>query len=193
MSRTGAPEWLASTVNYCSRCGASLSFGPILGEERERFACAECGFVAYINPRIVVATLPITDAGEVVLIRRAIEPAIGSWALPGGFLEIDETVREGAVRETMEETGLLVEPREIVGVYSLPRAAVVVIAFDASIAGGAPRPSPEALEVRAFSLRNIPWPEIRLEASAAALRDWTRRADQVAWTGAAPETGSVSS
>ena len=186
-------------VNYCSRCGASLAFGPVAGEERDRLACPECGFIAYMNPRIVVATLPLTDAGEVVLIRRAIEPATGSWALPGGFLEIDETVREGAVRETLEETGLLVEPGGLVGVYSLPRAAVVVIAFEATIAGGTPRASAEATEVRAFSPRSIPWSEIKLEASAAALRDWTRRAGQRAGTISAADvkapsaTGSVRS
>ena len=94
----------------------------------------------YVNPRLVVTTFPITDAGEIVLIRRGIEPGLGSWAQPGGFLEVDETVHQGAIRETFEETGLLVEPGEIVGLYTRLEASVVTIAFEARIVGGDGRP-----------------------------------------------------
>jgi ADP-ribose pyrophosphatase YjhB (NUDIX family) len=171
----GVPEWLAASLNYCSRCGAALRFGPIEGEERDRLACRECGFIAYVNPRLVVSTLPVTEAGELVLLRRGIEPGYGSWAQPGGFLEIDETVREGAIRETLEETGLLIEPGEIVGLYSRPQAAVVVIAFEARIVGGSIRTSREASEIGTFAPDAIPWPEIAFRTSAWAIRDWVRR------------------
>jgi DNA-directed RNA polymerase subunit RPC12/RpoP len=128
LGQGGVPDWLEPNVRFCSRCGAELSFGPVSGEERERLACPSCGFVFYVNPRLVVTTLPITERGEVVLIKRGIEPALGMWAQPGGFLEIDETVRDAAVRETLEETGLEVEPGAIVGLYSRVPAAVVVVA-----------------------------------------------------------------
>jgi ADP-ribose pyrophosphatase YjhB (NUDIX family) len=131
--------------------------------------------VAYVNPRLVVTTLPVDDRGEVVLLRRGIEPGYGLWAQPGGFLEIDETVREGAIRETLEETGLLVEPGEILGLYSRTQAAVVVVAFEAHIVGGALRPNPEALEFGRFRPEAIPWPEIAFHTSTWALRDWIRR------------------
>jgi ADP-ribose pyrophosphatase YjhB (NUDIX family) len=170
----GVPAWLAASLNFCSRCGASLDFGPIEGEERERLACASCGFIAYVNPRLVVTTLPVTDAGEVVLLRRGIEPGYGEWAQPGGFLEIDETVNEGAVRETFEETGLVVEPGEIVGLYSRPQAAIVVVAFEARITGGESRTSPESLEVMAFAPEAIPWSGIAFYTTTWALRDWIR-------------------
>src|SRR5207249_2825105 len=101
----GVPPWLAGMLNYCSRCGTELTFGPIEGEDRDRLGCASCGHIAYVNPRLVVTTIPVTDAGEVVLLRRGIEPGKGWWAQPGGFLEVDETVGEAAVRETLEETG----------------------------------------------------------------------------------------
>ena len=172
----GIPDWLEPMVRFCSRCGTELTFGPIEGEERDRLACPGCGFVSYVNPRLVVTTLPITDHGEVVLIRRGIAPGFNLWAQPGGFLEIDETVREGAIRETLEETGLIVEPGEIVGLYSRPEAAIVVVAFEARIVGGEPHPTPEALEVRAFAPEAIPWPEIAFRTSEWALRDWLRRA-----------------
>jgi ADP-ribose pyrophosphatase YjhB (NUDIX family) len=171
----GVPAWLAATLNHCSRCGAALRLGMVPGEDRERLACDACGFVAYVNPRLVVTCLPVTDAGEVMLLRRGIEPGRGLWAQPGGFMEIDETVEAGAVRETLEETGLLVEPGHIVGLYTRPEAAIVVIAFEARIVGGAATLTPEALEVRPFAPEAIPWPEIAFRTSEWALRDWVHR------------------
>lgn len=171
----GVPPWLAATLNHCSRCGAALRLGPLPGEDRDRLACPACGFIAYVNPRLVVTTLPVTDAGDVMLLRRGIEPGRGLWAQPGGFMEIDETVQEGAIRETLEETGLLVEPGDIVGLYTRPEAAIVVVAFVARIVGGAPQPTHEALEVRPFAPAAIPWPEIAFRTTEWALRDWVRR------------------
>ncbi len=174
-SGRGVPEWIAHSLKHCSRCGAELAFGSVDGENRDRLACANCGFVAYVNPRLVVTTIPVTGAGEVVLIRRGIEPGRGSWAQPGGFLEIDETVAEAAARETLEETGLVVEPGEIVGVYTRLEAAVVVLVFEARIAGGQMAPTPEALEVRTFAADAIPWSGIAFKTTYWALVDWLAR------------------
>ena len=171
----GVPSWLAATLRFCSRCGASLRLGPLPGEDRDRLGCDACGFVAYVNPRLVVTALPVTAAGEVMLLRRGIEPGRGLWAQPGGFLEIDETVEEGAIRETLEETGLVIEPGEIVGLYTRPEAAIVVIAFAARIVGGVPTVTHEAQEVRPFAPEVIPWSEIAFRTSEWALRDWLRR------------------
>lgn len=168
----GVPRWLADTVRFCSRCGGRLAFGPVDGEERSRLSCAACGFVAYVNPRVVVATLPVTERGEVVLVRRGIEPGYGAWAQPGGFLEIDETAHEGAVRETLEETRLVVEPTRLVGIYSRPHAAIVVVCWQARIVSGTAGPTPESLEVRAFAPADIPWLQIAFDTTTAALRDW---------------------
>jgi len=166
---------MGELLNYCSRCGAELRFGPIDGDHRDRLSCAACGFIAYVNPRLVVTTLPITPAGEVVLLRRGIEPGRGAWAQPGGFLEIDETVREGAIRETLEETGLIVEPGEIIGLYSRTQAAIVVVAFEAPIVGGELRTNPEALAFGTFRPEEIPWSGIAFKTSTWALRDWVHR------------------
>jgi ADP-ribose pyrophosphatase YjhB (NUDIX family) len=171
----GVPTWLAASLNFCSRCGDSLRLGPLPAEDRDRLACGRCGHITYVNPRLVVTTLPVNDAGEVLLLRRGIEPGWGLWAQPGGFMEIDETVHEGAIRETLEETGLVVEPGAVVGLYTRPEAAIVVIAFEARIVGGAPTVTPEALEVRAFAPEAIPWPEIAFRTTEWALRDWVRR------------------
>ena len=173
-SGRGVPEWLAASLRFCSRCGAPLRFGAIDGEDRHRLACDACGFISYVNPRLVVTALPVTDAGELVLIRRGIAPGYGAWAQPGGFLEVDETVNEGAIRETFEETGLIVAPGEIVGLYSRLEAAVVVIVFEARIVGGSPQPTAEALEIVAFPPAAIPWSGIAFTTTFWALRDWLR-------------------
>jgi ADP-ribose pyrophosphatase YjhB (NUDIX family) len=178
-SGRGVPGWLDSMVNFCSRCGTRLEFGPIDGEHRHRLGCPRCGFIAYLNPRLVVTTIPVTDAGECMLIRRGIEPGYDTWAQPGGFLEVDETVTQAAIRETLEETGLLVEPGEIVGLYTRLEAAIVVIAYESRIVAGEPTVTLEALEVRPFAPDTIPWDGIAFTTTFWALRDWValRRPD----------------
>jgi ADP-ribose pyrophosphatase YjhB (NUDIX family) len=174
-SGAGVPGWVGRALAFCSNCGARLETSTPPTEHRERRVCPACGFIAYVNPRIVVTTIPVTASGEVTLLRRGIEPARGAWAQPGGFLEVDETVAEGAVRETLEETGLLVEPVELIGLYSRLEAAVVTLAYEARIIGGEARVTPEALEVRPFAPDAIPWDEIAFSTSFFALRDWVER------------------
>ena len=174
-SGLGVPSWVAATISHCGRCGAALRFGPVEGDQRHRLTCPACGHICYVNPRLVATTLPITDAGEVVLIRRGIEPARGTWAQPGGFLEVDETVHEAAIRETLEETGLVVEPGEIIGLYSRLEAAVVVLVYEAAIVGGAARPTLEASEIVAFAPGAIPWAGLGFKTTYWALADWLRR------------------
>lgn len=175
LGRGGVPNWLEPDVRFCSRCGAELEFGPVGGEDRDRLACPKCGFIFYVNPRLVVTTLPITECGEVVLIKRGIEPGLGLWAQPGGFLEIDETVQDAAIRETREETGLEIEPGVLLGLYSRVQAAVVVVAYEARIVGGLATATPESLDTRPFAPDAIPWPEVAFETSIRALHDWVAR------------------
>ena len=171
----GTPAWLAATFNHCTVCGARLELGPVAGEERHRLVCQSCGHIAYVNPRLVTTTIPVTERGEVILLRRGFEPGRGTWAQPGGFLEVDETPTEGAIRETLEETGLVVEPGEMLGLYARLEAAVIVLAYEARIVGGAVRTSPEALEIQAFVPEAIPWDGIAFRTTWFALVDWLAR------------------
>jgi ADP-ribose pyrophosphatase YjhB (NUDIX family) len=157
-------------MKYCAHCGGATSFGPVPGETRDRHACPRCETVFYQNPKLVVATLPAHEGG-LVLIRRGIEPGYGLWGYPGGFLELGETVEEGAIRETLEETGYRVELGPAVGIYSRPHAGVVVLVFAARVVGGAPQLSAETLEVRAFAPEALPWSELAFPTVREALQD----------------------
>jgi ADP-ribose pyrophosphatase YjhB (NUDIX family) len=174
-SGRGVPTWMARSLNFCTNCGSSLRFGTVPGEDRERLACPDCGHVAYVNPRLVVTALPITDDGELILLRRGIEPGRGQWAQPGGFLEVDETVNQAAIRETWEETRLLIEPGEINGLYTRLEAAVVTIAFEARVVGGEATITPEALEIATFRPEDIPWSGLAFRTTTWMLRDWIDR------------------
>jgi NADH pyrophosphatase NudC (nudix superfamily) len=72
------------------------------GDNRNRLVCPECGFVAYENPKIVVGSV-VAEDGAVLMCRRAIEPRRGFWTLPAGFMELGETIEEGAIREVWDE------------------------------------------------------------------------------------------
>ena len=178
----GVPEWMARTLNFCSSCGSALRFGAIDGEDRDRLSCSSCGHISYVNPRLVVTALPVTPDGELVLLRRGIEPGQGAWAQPGGFLEVDETVHQAAIRETLEETGLIIEPGEIIGLYTRLEAAVVTIAFESMVVGGTPRATREALEVATFAPEAIPWQGLAFRTTMWMLRDWIdRRRPDLTW------------
>ena len=182
VSGLGVPDWMAETLNFCSSCGQRLSFGAIDGEDRDRLSCPACGHITYVNPRLVVTTLPITPDGELVLLRRGIAPGVGAWAQPGGFLEVDETVHQAAIRETLEETGLIVEPGEIIGLYTRLEAAVVTIAFESRVVGGEPRLTREALEIATFTPEEIPWSGLAFRTTMWMLRDWIdRRRPDLTW------------
>ena len=155
---------------FCSACGRPVALADLPGDDRRRFVCAD-GHVAWQNPRVVVGAIPVR-AGRVFLGRRAIEPGLGRWAYPGGFLELGESAAEGARRETEEETRLRVEVGRLVGVYSRPHAAIVAIVYEADVVGGEPLPAAETSEVREFGPDEIPWDELAFSTVVSALRDW---------------------
>jgi ADP-ribose pyrophosphatase YjhB (NUDIX family) len=167
---TAFPLTLGEEPRFCPACGKPVEGRLLEADHRPRLVCPE-GHVTWRNPRVVVGTLPVAD-GRVYLARRAIEPAMGRWGNPSGFLELGESVQEGARRETEEETELRVEVGRLIGVYSRPEAGIVTIAFEATVVGGRPEPGAETSEVRAFLPDEIPWEEIAFTTAESALRDW---------------------
>jgi ADP-ribose pyrophosphatase YjhB (NUDIX family) len=164
------PLTLGEEPRFCPACGLPVEQRVLEADHRPRLVCPE-GHVTWRNPRMVVGTLPVAD-GRVYLARRAIEPALGRWGNPSGFLELGESVQEGARRETEEETELRVEVGRLIGVYSRPSVGIVTVTFEASVVGGRPEPAAETSEVRAFGPDEIPWEEIAFTTAELALRDW---------------------
>ncbi|MGI8714209.1 MAG: NUDIX domain-containing protein [Solirubrobacteraceae bacterium] len=152
-------------ARFCPRCGQ-----PADVEFPRQIACSHCGYSAYYNPKPVASVIPVTDRGEVILLRRGFAPGQGRWTFPGGFVELGESVPEAARREIDEELGLAIELGPLVGVYSRGEDRVVLIVYRA-LAIGEPRTTPEAIEVRAFHPAEIPWPELAFWSTELALRD----------------------
>ncbi|MCA9855008.1 MAG: NUDIX hydrolase, partial [Dehalococcoidia bacterium] len=110
-------------------CGQRLTTAVPEGDRLRRFVCMDCGFVHYLNPRPVAGVIPVDARGDLLLVRRAIEPRIGTWVFPGGYMDVGETAEEAAARETMEEANLPVSELSLPGVYTRTRPGVVVVVY----------------------------------------------------------------
>jgi ADP-ribose pyrophosphatase YjhB (NUDIX family) len=144
------------------------------GDNRERLICADCGHIAYENPKVVVGSVIVAD-GSVLMCRRAIEPRLGFWTLPAGYLEHGETLEEGAAREAWEEAQAEIALDGILGVFSISRIGQVQVIFRARFAAaGQPRfaAGPESLEVALFPVPRIPRDEIAFPSVLWALDAW---------------------
>lgn len=151
------------------------------GDNRARLTCPDCGFIAYDNPKVVVGAVATHD-GRILLCRRAIQPRLGFWTLPAGFLEMGETAEEGALREAMEEAGARLALEGILGVYSIARIGQVQVIFRARLLDpGAIGPTEESSEVGLFTWDEIPWDAIAFPSVQWALRHWRESADAAAW------------
>ncbi len=147
------------------------------GDDRERMICAECGHIDYQNPKVVVGTV-VASEGKVLMCRRAIEPRRGFWTLPAGYLELGETLEEGAAREAMEEATARISIDGILGVFSVARIGQVQVIFRGRFADPvAPvfAAGPESLEVALFAWDRLPWDDIAFPTVHWALHAWNTR------------------
>jgi 8-oxo-dGTP diphosphatase len=153
-------------ARFCPRCAqpAEIAYP-------RSITCPHCGYGAYYNPKPVAAAIPVTAAGEIVLLRRAFDPGKDLWTFPGGFVDLGETVQQAAHRETTEELGIAIELGALVGVYSRPDSHVVLIVFAASTTDE-PTTTEEATEVRSFRPTELPWGELAFWSTRDALRDF---------------------
>jgi ADP-ribose pyrophosphatase YjhB (NUDIX family) len=144
--------------------------------EPERLVCVgvQCAHVHYLDPKVAACTIALLDGG-IVLLRRAIEPALGQWVFPGGFVDRGESVEAAAIRETLEEVSLRVVLSGVLDVYSFPPHDVVVVVYAAEVVGGTLAAADEALEAQTFTPETIPWGELAFDSTRAALRDYVRR------------------
>ena len=137
-----------------------------------RPTCPSCGFIWYRNPVPAAGAILVEDE-HVLLVRRKYDPRAGSWCLPAGFMEAGETPEGAAVRELLEETGLIAQPTGLFGVYAGfddPRVRTVLILYTAERTGGTLVPGDDAIDAQWFPLRALP-PDIAFEAHRQALAD----------------------
>ena len=104
-------------VKFCPLCGAAMALALLMPENAERKVCTRCGFVLFPGPKLVAGCF-VVDAGRVLLIRRGIEPAVGKWTFPGGYVDFGENAADAAVRETREEVGMRVTLGPLLGVFT---------------------------------------------------------------------------
>ena len=169
-------ELRPDTLRFCPLCGGTLAQRVVPPDSREHPACVGCGFVYYLQPKIVACTIPVRD-GRVLLTRRAIDPARGLWTFPGGYVDWGEDVGDAARRETLEEVRLPVRLEALLGLYSYPGAPVVVAVWIAEVPPDLePVPSAaEVLEAGYFAPGDIPWDALAFPSTRDALRDWIAR------------------
>lgn len=122
---------------------------------------------------MVAGTLCAID-GRVVLLRRGVEPAMGKWVFPGGYVDRGESVREAAIRETQEESNLLVRLSSLLDVYSYPQSPNVIVVYTAEVVAGELQARDESLEAGTFEPSRIPWDELAFPSTTDALKDYVR-------------------
>ena len=141
------------------------------GDTHERDVCATCGFVDYVNPKIVTGSI-VRHEGKILLCRRAIEPRVGYWTLPAGFMELGETAEQAAMREALEEANARIAIDRLLAVYTIPRIAQVQIMYLAQLQSAAISAGPESLEVKLAGWSEIPWDEIAFPSVIWALEQY---------------------
>lgn len=160
------------SYTYCPHCGAPLTEGVKFG--RVRKLCRYCGFIHFDDPKVAVAAL-VSDGARVLLVRRAVIPRIGYWALPAGYMDADELPEEALVREIAEETGITIR---VLGLHTIAPLAGwaqrrgILLLYRAQPVAGAPAPADDVSEVVWFAADQIPWDTLAFESTAQFLREW---------------------
>lgn len=154
---------------FCPQCGARLQRRTVA--ERERPVCPACGFIFYLNPIVAAAAL-VEQGGRVALVRRGVEPGRGRWSLPSGYVELDESPEEAAVRETREELGLQVEVDGLLNTFTFsnPQSQGVLLVYAAHVVGGELVPGDDAVEAAWFGPNDLP--DVAFRQHREVLRQW---------------------
>ena len=147
------------------------------GDDHERDVCTRCGYVAYQNPKIVTGSVASTEDGRILMCRRAIEPRRDYWTLPAGYMELGESVEEGARREAREEAGADLALERVLAVYSVPRIGQVQVMFRARLLNpDTIEPGIESQELMLAAYEDLPWEELAFPTVYWALRHWKEAA-----------------
>ena len=158
-------------IKYCTACGALTTERIPVDDDHKRAVCTDCGQIHYSNPKMVVGCIP-EYRGKLLLARRNIEPRKGFWTLPAGFLENGESVQQGALRETLEETqaeAKIIEPYRLFNIVFVDQ---IYFMFRARMNSNTFGPTGESIEVRLFDEDEIPWDDIAFEVIRQTLKHY---------------------
>ena len=150
------------------------------GDNRERLVCGDCGYIVYDNPKIVVGSV-VRHRGRYLLCRRAIEPRLGYWTLPAGYLELNETTEAGALREAWEEAQAKIRIEGLLAIFNIPRLSQVQLIYRAQLIDEAIAPGPESREVGLFAWDEIPWQALAFPSVRWALEQAREVGDAAAF------------
>jgi len=156
------------SIRHCRACGAPTTYREPPDDNRERAVCSACGTIHYENPLNVVGTVPVFE-GKVLLCLRNIEPRKGFWTLPAGFMELNESTGQGAVRETVEEAGAKIVLGPLFTLLNVPHVGQVHLYYRAEMTSAALDPGPETIEARLFDEAEIPWNELAFKTVKVTL------------------------
>jgi ADP-ribose pyrophosphatase YjhB (NUDIX family) len=157
-------------MNYCSNCGTAVVVRVPEGEHLPRHVCPACHVVHYQNPKLVVGCVPEAADGRILLCRRAIEPRLGYWTFPAGFMENNETLQQAAARESYEEALADVEIGSLLAVAHILHAHQVHVFFRARMRSAQFGAGVESLEAHLVAEADIPWADIAFASTEFALR-----------------------
>ncbi|MEQ1686594.1 MAG: NUDIX hydrolase [Burkholderiaceae bacterium] len=157
------------SIKHCKTCGGAAVYSMPADDNRERATCTVCHAIHYENPLNVVGTLPVWG-DQVLLCRRNIEPRYGLWTLPAGFMELGESVAEGALRETVEEAGAHIELQGLYTVLNVVRVGQVHLFYRARLLDTEFAPGPESIEAKLFHEHEVPWDEIAFRTTRETLK-----------------------
>jgi len=157
-------------VKFCPECASPVVYQVVSG--RERATCPTCAFVHYEDPKLVAVALVSID-DKLVLGRRSINPRRGFWSFPSGYVDRGEPVHAAAAREVREETCLVVEIEELLGLYSESDNPIVLAVYTARAVGGRLEAGDEVSEVGLFTVNDMP--ELAFPNDVHILNDWKAR------------------
>jgi ADP-ribose pyrophosphatase YjhB (NUDIX family) len=146
-------------MKYCSHCASILVVRIPPGETLPRYVCEQCQTIHYQNPKVVAGCIPEWE-DHILLCRRAIEPRVGFWTFPAGFMELGESTEEAAVRETFEEARADVEVTDLYALFTLVRVNQVYVVFRGKMRTNQFGASHESSEVQLVPTDKIPWSEL---------------------------------
>lgn len=150
------------------------------GDNRLRLVCPDCGFINYENPKIVVGAV-VTWQDRFLLCKRAIDPRHGYWTIPAGYLELNETVTDGAIREAQEEACADIHIDALLAVYNVPRISQVQLIYRASLREPLFAAGEESLEVALYDWDDLPWDDLAFPSVHWALNHFKEVAGQPAF------------